>query len=111
MSMIMSIEYFDELYLHGRQKLADKWASDVYTAWINRILMCQCILQSEGGGAKKMLHRNLLLPVSTIRDEREELPPKQRPKPKPRKRKESDILVVTSKPVVPVPHKIPTGSN
>jgi len=71
----------------GRHKLADKWEDDVYVilGQPNPSIPVYTVGKENGDGRKKVLHRNLLLPVGS-------LPRQDQPIPAPRTRK-----------VVPVP--------
>ena len=56
------------LGLKGRQKLADRWKQEVYTvvAQPNQDIPVFEVLREDGKGKTKVLHRNLLLPISSI---------------------------------------------
>lgn len=105
-----------QVHLRGRHKLADKWSSDVYTVLDqpNPEIPVYTV-RPEGGGTERTLHRNLLLPVGTLRDDQPE--PRPKPKPKPRKTRMQahdvspvevdedevrELVIVSTKPVVPV---------
>ncbi|GFR79294.1 Pol polyprotein, partial [Elysia marginata] len=54
-------------------KLADKWSSDVYEVIRQPdATISDFEVKSRGDGRKRVLHRNLLLPVLTVREERAE---------------------------------------
>ena len=68
--------------LRGRQKLADKWSTDVFSVQghPNPDIPVYSV-RPLNGGRIRVLHRNLLLPVGEIRDG-----PTPKPVPKPRKK-------------------------
>ena len=71
-----------EVHLRGRQKLADKWSKEVHMvkSQPNPDVPVYCVEPADGGTVRT-LHRNLLLPVGTLREP-------QKPKPAPRTRKQ-----------------------
>ena len=72
----------------GRHKIADKWEDDVYVILNqpNPSIPVYEVGKENGGGRKRILHRNLLLPVGCI--PRREI---QIPKPRPRKCVKSNV--------------------
>ncbi|XP_071112959.1 uncharacterized protein [Haliotis cracherodii] len=76
----------------GRHKLADKWEDDIYivTSQPNPSIPVYVVEKENGGGRKKTLHRNLLLPIGSL-----PRPETAIPVPKPRKRRSSPRLQPT----------------
>lgn len=71
----------------GRHKLTDKWSEDVYvvTRQPNEGIPVYEVEPENKPGKKRVLHRNLLLPIGTLH-EADVGAPVEKPKPAPRKR-------------------------
>lgn len=82
----------------GRHKLYDKWSEEIYivTNHINNDIPVFEIKPENGQGKKRVLHRNMLLPIGTLDENQEQSDiPKVKPKPLPRKKKPSQITETT----------------
>ena len=82
--------------LRGKQKIADHWEEDVYvvTGMPNPDIPVFEVRREDGKGRVRTLHRNLLLPISSV-PPTEELrpvnpPSVQKPKPKPEPKKKQE---------------------
>ncbi|MES9879749.1 MAG: DDE-type integrase/transposase/recombinase, partial [Sedimenticola sp.] len=88
----------------GRHKLVDKWSEDVYTIvrQINDKVPVFEVQREDGHGKKRVLHRNLLLPIGSLNEEQDPvlLQPSVPPSPTPRKRRAGAF---PSEPVPPTP--------
>ena len=68
---------------HRRHKLADKWEEQTYVITIqpNEDIPVYEVRREYGGGRKRVLHRNLLLPIGSLREfDKEKTPPKPAPR-------------------------------
>ncbi|XP_048252844.1 uncharacterized protein LOC125381000 [Haliotis rufescens] len=98
----------------GRHKLADRWEGDIYTVLRqpNPSIPVYVVGKENGEGRKRVLHRNLLLPIGALPVPDPPAPEPPRPIPKPRISKrlaipvkepeddESDIYFPSSEPSV-----------
>ena len=92
--------------LQGKQKLADRWAKDVYRVCkkVGQDLPVY-VVKPESGGKEKTLHRNMLLPLQSL--PRPRCIEQRNAKPVPRKRK----AVVVQKDPLPMTRELDHSSD